>query len=264
MVSEIIFMKKLIVIFLLIPVFFLGIKSTNAYDTPIRNINYVVDETNTLSTSEISFLENEVIEIKKERNVAVHFLIASSINVDIVQYSNEYIYDIYNTYNEDVTLVVLADFYIFSTGSSRRHVEISNYGYAGKLISNSDVEDLLYSKAFDYFNGYKYYESLCEFAKLIDEELKSSILFYNIMPHVIIAGIATLITLLVIIFTVSSRGTRMTVSGRTYMEQGQGTILGRYDRYVRTTVTRVSRQSSSGGGGGGGGGGRSSGGGRSC
>ncbi len=253
-------MKKLLVLIIfIIPMFFI---TQNVYSTsPINNVEYVVDETGSrLSSSQISTLTSTVLEMKEEYDIDIHIVIASSVNEHIVSYSNRYISDIYGTTNVDAILIVLADYYIYSDGSTKRQIEISCYGDVDKLISSNDAYNLTGDAVYDYFVAYQYYNCLTQLLIDMDEEIASSILFNKILPHLIIGGIAIVVAAAVVVSSIFSRGGKKTISNYTYMDKNSAKILGRYDRYVRTTVTRTPKQSSSGGSGGGGG--RSSGGGR--
>lgn len=256
-------MKKLIIIIsiVLLPLFI--INGISAQSTSKTNI---IDSANLYSVQEENELLSQMKEIYEKYQIDVHILTMESMATNEELYINNYVKDLYNTeqpnYDVDavVILITLKGYY----NSNQRWIEISNYGYASEVISSYDVDNLTY-KFTSRVGTSEYFDATSYLVDDVYNQIFKTQLMNNLMPHIIILVAALVISGLIGYSLVFNRGTKRTVSNYTYMNKETSKVLGRYDRYMRTTVVRTPRQQNSGGSSGsrgGGGGGRGSGGGR--
>lgn len=145
---------------------------------------------------------------------------------------------------------------------ARRNVAIQGYKKAetylaqdrGDIIRNKITPDLTagnYSDAFE-----QYIKLSAEYFKIhpsISPNNPILQLWFQLLLAVIIGAV-------IVAIMAANAGTKMTAGGTTYLDPSNSKVLGRYDRYIRTTTTKVRKPQESSGGGGGGGGGISSGG----
>lgn len=233
--------------------------------TTISNVPVVYDGANVYSTSNITKIESMSKEIfdKYEINLHVRTYGEQGLNSYTAGiYADEFVSENYGSdiYFQDVIVIVFGVNPANTTGGN--HVEIISYGIASNYISSNEAYDLTGGTVFSYLQKLEWYNATIELIADINSHISFTLLLGNLLPHAIILGIALLAAIAYVASLVSSRGGRSTVSHSTYTKPGSNRLLGRYDRYLRTTVTRTPIQSSSSGGGGrgGGGGGRSSGG----
>lgn len=88
-----------------------------------------------------------------------------------------------------------------------------------------------------------------EFIAVSDKEMRRPYFYLSWWFHLIL-GIAA--GIIVVAVLVHNAGGKMTVDGKTYMNQGFSKLLGRRDTYIYTSYVRTKKSSSSSGGGGGG------------
>lgn len=252
-------MKKIIVLLSLVLTTLLFSGNVSATNVDVMNSNDLV--TNSEATNIIDIAN----EIKKKYDVNVHFYIYddeiySNPSDLLVQQAaenkaNDFMLGEYGGYDNDVIVIILG-YNSKSYSSSNKWLEINCYGNTDKYISNNKASSL-FSDFADKFSQTNDYAVSLEY---LIEKINSAMLMTKIVPHLIILGVGVIIACSLTVSLAYSRGSKRTVSYNTYSNNHK--LLGHYDRYVRTTVTRTPRQTSSGGSGGGsGGGGRSSGGG---
>lgn len=230
----------------------------------MNNVSVVDDGANVYSSSNVTEIESKSKEIFDKYDINLHVLTYGEYGLNSYSagvYADKFVSENYGTdiMYQDVIVIVVGVNPSNSTGGN--HVEIVSYGIASNYISSNEAYNLINGTAYSYLEKLQWYNATIELISNIDSHISFTILLGNLLPHGIVLGIALLVSIAYVVSLVSSRGSRSTVSHSTYSKPDSNRLLGRYDRYLRTTVTRTPIQSSSSGGGGrGGGGGRSSGG----
>lgn len=246
-------MKKLLVLLFLLPLLFIGSNVSAAND-------YVRDNANELSSTEESNLESQIINVYNETEVEIFILTFDSLPgygaYGRKDAADQHMNELYPTSNPPVVVIVI------NTDIYDRGIEIRAYGLAEDYISDQEAYNMTGGNVLTNLTNGNYYNALTELVDLLEEEILSSKLFKAILPHIIIAVSAIVVAIIVLTSVIFSRGGSRTVSGATYIDRSKARVLGSYDRYMRTTVSKTPRSSNSSGGSSGGGR-SSSGGGRS-
>lgn len=248
-------MRKILIIFIL----FIPLLLTNSVSA---SSDYIKDDANIYTSSQKISLLEAMNEITDEYDIDVYLITFETLTGNqqsaAIKYSNSFIIDIYGNYNVEAIVIIIDSNYGNSYG---RWVEISTYGSVGNVLSSNDCYNL--TSPFSSVGSGNLYNPTLTMITNMKSEIKTSLLMNKLIPHIIILVISLAVASLVVVSLIFNRGAQKTVSNYTYMDKNTGSILGRYDRYMRTTVVRTPRSSGgSGSGGRSGGGGRSSGGGR--
>lgn len=212
--------------------------------------NRVIDEAGLLSTSEETTLESYCDDLYSE--YSIDFIIMIKYNVgaftdqEAVDIIDDYYLENYNGDDACITMVM-----INSLDSSDRIIQYICYNNAKNILTNS-LGDSALDIAIDEFNydGSSSYAVLFEsLLEAYDEKISSNIVLLKLKPHLIIAGFALLISGVFIFGLIYNSSAKDTVNNKTY--ESNSKILGRYDRYVRSTVTKMHKPKSNGGSSGG-------------
>lgn len=147
-----------------------------------------------------------------------------------------------------------------------RIYEVQGYGTAQEMINNKRCSKIL-DYMYDDMAGGNYYNAIKTFCQKSYTYMGRPPLLDNPLFSPLIQLVICLATgIIVIVIIVYNSGGRTTTDSYTYLDQNNSRIIGHFDRYTHTTVTRTPKPKDTGGssgGGGGGGGSHSSGGGRS-
>lgn len=237
---------------------------------------YSLDEDGLLTDTEEKALETLAEKYSKERGI--NFIIATTdyesgfYDYDpIVQDTIDYSELFYQTLLEEDP--AYEDTVIFTinitnpSNSSFRYADVSGQGL-GKEKMDSDRCSTLFEHLKPLLSDGDYYDACVKYLELaykyvnIATFMDPDSLFLKLWFQLVLGFGISLIIILIMVH--NSKG-KMTVNGNSYLDEAHSRVLGRYDRYIRTTTTRTKISSSSGGGGGshggGGGGGGSHGGG---
>lgn len=230
----------------------------------------VTDEAGLLTESELLELETLCRETGALYNIDIIVHTVQSIPDTRKQFIEDY-YDANDTVLTDAAILLL------NMDPNDRGVEIQGYGQCEFNLSDDRIESML-DAILPYFSDGNYLGGLQEFVSQTDyymnvtptvtmshAEMEAS---ENAIPHLRNFGIALVIGAVAVVIMVFTSGSRITTNQGTYLDRNDSRILGRYDRYIRTTTTKrpKPKETSSGGSGGGGvssGGNSHSGGGRS-
>lgn len=145
-----------------------------------------------------------------------------------------------------------------------RIYEIQGYGTAMDMITDERCGKILDYMYKDMAAG-RYFTATEKFCNVTYKYMGKSphldSLIFSPLVQLIFCFIVGVIPILVIVY---NSGGSITTNSDTYLDKNNSRVIGRFDRYTHTTVTRTPKPKSSSGGSGGGGGGRShsSGGGR--
>lgn len=147
-----------------------------------------------------------------------------------------------------------------------RIYEVQGYGKAQEMINNKRCGKILDAMYNDMADG-NYYSAIQTFCKksytYMGRHPKLDNIIFSPVFQSVICLIAGIIPVAVIAY---NSGGRTTTNSHTYLDINNSRVIGSFDRYTHTTVTRTPKprdNGSSGGGSGGGGSSHSSGGGRS-
>ncbi|MFI3329827.1 MAG: hypothetical protein R3Y05_05005 [bacterium] len=246
-------MKKIIVFLglILLPIFF--INNVNANEV----VGRIEDNANIFSTTQVQNLDNVITDIYNEFDLDVHFITLEKSYVDEVSYAHsylrEYYYDIYTA----EALVIVFSLQEYNSSQNRR-LEFVRFGdYPETILTDFGIDQM----TLEFSNTVKnrldpnvnesYYSASINLLNNVYSTISSKLLMNKIMPHIIILVISIIVSALVATVLVFNRGTKSTVSSRTYMNRESARVLGRYDRYMRSTHVRIpieTNSSSSGGG----------------
>ena len=253
---------------------------TNIWTT----IEYIQDEANILTDAEESELWANCLSVSKKHNISIFILTTNSVPTNRKLYIEDF-------YNRNVNSI-LADsvFILVNMDPNNRGVEIQGYGLCEFWISDDRIEIIL-DEVVPFLSASEYYGAFSSYISEIDkymalEPASNSIhteednlnynenyynetkrkgaffsVLFNLLISTVIAGI------IVMIMVINSKG-KVTVNQNTYLDPKNSRVLGHWDRYIRTVVTKKHKpkennSSSSGGGGRSSGGHSHSGGGRS-
>ncbi|MFI3252119.1 MAG: TPM domain-containing protein [bacterium] len=226
----------------------------------LSSTNYVIDDANTFSTTELSSLNQLCSTYTNEYSIYTYVLTYSGViyESDAIRNSESFIYSRHGNDTVDAIVIVAG----VSSTSGGSYIGVECFGKISTYISNNDAYNLTGGEVFSNLKQGNWHTGIEMLINDSYSHIDTKMLMYSILPHAIIGVIAIVVTIGLVVSLVSSRGSRITVSHNTYNEPGSAQVLGGYDRYITTTRTKVRIQSSSGGSGGGGsrGGGRSGGG----
>lgn len=237
---------------------------------------YSLSDIGLLTDEQEAELEALAAKYSKERGINFVILTASydsgmySSSDDPIYYDtvdcSEQFYESLVEYDANYKDTVLFTINITDPNNSYyRYADVSGQG-AGKEKMDDDRCQTLFGKLKSDLGSGNYYKACKEFLELaykyvnVATFMNPDSIFLKLWFQLVLAFGISLIIILVLIS--HSKG-KMTVNGDSYMDDSNSRVLGRYDRYIRTTTTRtkISSSSSGGHGGGGGGGGGSHGGG---
>lgn len=144
-----------------------------------------------------------------------------------------------------------------------RVFEIQGYGIAQEYINNTRANRIATAME-DEMRAGKYYAACSYFIQRSVRSLKYKPMFdslvFNSLAQLLFC---ILVSVLLLFITIKNYGAKVTTNDRTYLDASASHLIGHFDRFIRTSVTRTRKSSSNSGSGGGGGGGHSSSGGHS-
>lgn len=238
---------------------------------------YSLDEDGLLTDTEEKALEELAEKYSKERDI--NFLILAvdyesgyggddPIVQDTIDCSEMFYQTLLETDPDYKDAVIFTINITDPSSSYYRYADVSGQGVGKEKMDNSRC-DTLFEHLKELLSDGNYYDACVKYLELaykyvnIATFMDPDSLFLQLWFQIAFAFLISLIIILVMAH--NSKG-KMTVNANSYLDDAHSRVLGRYDRYVRTTTTRtkISSSSSSGGGGshgGGGGGGGSHGGG---
>lgn len=248
-----------------------------AADTEVKN---VYDNASLLNDEELSQLDSQCQTVNDARNINIVILIADSINGNRKQYLEDY-YDGHRPALSDAVLLLL------NMDKNDRGIEIQGYGSCEFYLSDDRI-NLILDDMMPYLKDGEYFDALEFFISQTDSYMgqeptthykhtEADNQAYNeangVNPDedsfakrtLIHLGIALFIGAVSVAVMAYHSSGRNTTSQSTYLDANNSRILGRWDRYLRTTTTRRRKpeQNHSSGGGVSSGGSSHSGGGRS-
>lgn len=246
--------KRLIVFLLLFILVYAPLKA-------VGNKERVYDYANLLSQEEIEGLESLAEKYSRKRETDFIIVTRERTNrKDIVEYTEDFYdemalgYDI--PYGNTAIMVI---------DMEMREVYLAGF-YKGETYLDNYRLDLIREKISPDLSKGNYYKAFKDFLKLgykymgIKPGMDPNSLIFSLGFQVLVSlGTAGL----VVGFMLYNSGGRVDVRGDTYMDFSSSKVVNRWDRYIRTSVSktrRPSQKSSSSRGGGGRGGGTSSGG----
>jgi len=240
-------------------------------DMELNEDQFVYDFYGKFSRSELKEIEGWIEEKEEEADISIRVFVAEMEEAD-EKYFLEACADVlcdYDYAEEDLVLMLL------NLDEDNRGVCIQGYGLCEIRIDDDRIEYILddiieWFSDDEYVYGVKlfateaaYYAQSADYGKYYkDNSLKGKL---HRMPWPVLILIPGVVAFVGIMMMKGSSGGKMTVNGRTYLQDGVSGLTAKKDDYVRTSVSKTysPRTSSSSGGGGGrssGGGGRSSGG----
>ena len=240
------------------------------------SIKYIQDEANVLTDAEEAELWANCMSISKKHDISIFILTTNSVPTN----RKLYIEDFYDTNINSI----LVDSIIILVNMDRnnRGVEIQGYGLCEFWISDDRIEIIL-DKIVTFLSASEYYGAFSTYISEVDkymalEPASNSIhteednlnysenyynetkikgmflgVLFNLLISTVIAGI------IVMIMVINSKG-KVTVNQNTYLDPKSSRVLGHWDRYIRTTVTKKPKPKENNNSTSRGGGGRSSGG----
>lgn len=252
--------------------------SSQASENESTSFFWLTDEAGLLTEDQLENLEEKGREVSKADGIGIYIMITGEISGTrkswLEDYYDSQVYDV----SPDAALLLI------NMDPADRGLEIQGYGQCEFNISDDRIESLLdqivpYLQAEDYngaiahfigqvdyymglapSSGYKHTQADNDnYNEDYYEDNKKDKLLGKTLRNLLIGIAAGAITVGVMAY---HSGGRVTTSQGTYLSEGDSRILGRWDRYIRTTTTRrpKPKQDNSSGSSSGGGGGVSSGG----
>lgn len=238
----------------------------------------VYDKADILTTEEENMLNDLCNESGKEVKTDI-VICTDNINGGANK-RKKYLEDFHDNNNfgygskEDVTYILI------NMNSKNRGFEIQAYGERQEHVNGDRINNIV-SKMTPILKEGKYYDALQLFVDMVynymldepsEQEIKEAFANSdkseyeednNVMKMIISLAIGFILSGIIVGILVSNSSGAITVSGADYIDKSKRSLLRRNDIYIRTTVTKVKKQSSNNtgiGGGSGSGGGVSSGG----
>lgn len=229
---------------------------------------YSLSDIGLLTDEQEAELEALATKYSKEREINFVILTASydsgmySGSGDPIYYDtrdrSEQFYESLVEYDENYTDTVILTINIMDPNNSDfRCADIFSRGDGENKLDSNRRQTLMNKILSDLSDG-NYYTACKKFLDLaykyvnVATFMNPDSIFLKLWFQLVLAFGISFIIILVLIS--HSRG-KMTVTGDSYMDDANSRVLGRYDRYIRTTTTKTKISSSSSGGGHGGGGG---------
>lgn len=243
------------------------------------DIEHVQDLADILTDEEEASLQEECISVGENNEIDILILTTDSVPVNRKVYLEDF-YDANDTVLTDAVLILV------NMEPDNRGVEIQGYGQCEFSISDDRIEQILdeivpYLSDGDYYGAFSSYinevdhymsiEATSDYVHTEQDNLnynenyyedahpdKGELLRKKTLFNLLIAVIAGAVSVSVML--IHSKG-EITVNSNTYLDPKNSRLLGHWDRYIRTTTTRVRKpQNNNSSGGFSGGGGVSSGG----
>ncbi|MEG2513022.1 MAG: TPM domain-containing protein [Acetivibrio sp.] len=217
-------------------------------------LEYVVDGADIFSDEEETQLLAECQALFESQDIHAVLLTTNSIDSTRKQYIEDY-YDSREEVLGDAVLLLI------NMQSDDRGVEIQGYGSCEFTISDDRISSILdeilpYLKEAAYYDAASAFLQLCDFYisqgastnqqhtqadndaynevnnphASRDAFIKQS--FFNLMIGLILGAV-------VVFIMAYQSGGKMTASQSTYLDSGSSKVLGHYDRYIRTTTSRI-------------------------
>lgn len=232
---------------------------------------HVYDVSGQLSSGQIDELENLAKEYGEKQNLDYMILITDKLSEVEIPASE--------SIRRPATEKLSEDFYTFSQASNaaakdcailtifypgvkgQNYVDVSGQGAIKEKLDNSRCLKVVDEMKPDLTDGNLYGASVT-FIKTVDRYIKvrpgiSPDFFLLKLPFQLLIGF--LLALIIILIMIHNSGGKVTVTQNTYLDAKSPGVIGRYDRFVRKTVTKRKIETSSGshssGGSSGGGGG---------
>lgn len=228
---------------------------------------HISDNADIFSPEEIEDLMKQCQSISDEAKIDVIILTEEHLDVSRKQYIEDFYDSLYPAISDAVILLLNMD-------QNDRGVEIQGYGSCEYTISDKRIETII-AAILPYLSNEEYYNAMIEFIRTsescFDEEPDSNYKHTEkdnqiyedretydegsdfVKQSLINFFIALAIGAVSVFIMAYNSGGKMTANQSTYLDSGHSRILGRYDRYIRTTTSRRPKpkppENNSGGGG---------------
>ena len=251
--------KRFCKIFILSLITFIFLSTFLSIEAQAESDNQrIYDDANLLSDNEVKELEKIAAKFSDKRNIEFIIITVEESEKDLQIYMDDFYDERFGETDENVAMLGL--------NMKKRDVILSGYSDMHRKL-DPDRLTIIREKITpslsdgDYFNAFESFITLSAKYMQYREGVNPANPLFNTWVQLVIAvGIAAAIVWAM----ARSVEPKSTTTPATYRDMDRTKILGKRDRYIRTTVTkrRKPKQSSSGGGRGGGGGsiGRTSGG----
>lgn len=220
------------------------------------DIDHVQDLADILTDEEEESLREECTFYGDWNEIDIFILTTNSVPENRKLYIEEF-YDAHDDILTD-TVLILVDM-----DPDNRGVEIQGYGQCEFSISDDRIDQML-DEVVPYLSDGNYYDAFCCYLKEVDyymsieatsdyvhteqdninydeyyaENEELSAVDYIIFNLLLAVGVGAVSVLVMFIFSKLGGGS-VTTNRNTYMDTGNSRILGHWDRYIRTTTSRV-------------------------
>lgn len=206
--------------------------------------SYITDEANLLTENERGDLNKQLDTFTTKNGYSIYLYTVNDTNGIA---ASTYLSDQADSLSLNDGILVLVNM-----DSSNREIIIQSYGSIQDVHFPPERLQKITESIKGYFTDKEYKKGFDRCISMLSDYSKSSIrtdaIFYRSWFQAIIAIV--LATIVVSIMAINSGGKVTTTQG-TYLNTSTSKLLGRRDRYVRTSITRTKRETNSGGGGGG-------------
>lgn len=246
-----------LILFLAILLTFSGVHFSANTANAAADIDHVQDLADILTDSEETLLREECISYGDLNEIDIFILTTNSVPKN----RKVYIEDFYDSHDDILTDAVLV---LVNMDPDERGVEIQGYGQCEFSLSDDRIDKLLdgivpflsdgaYYDAFHYYiQEVDYYMSIeatsdyvhteqdnINYDEYYAEEVELTPFDYVIFNLVLAVIAGAILTIIIVIISLFNRGGSVTTNGNTYMDAANSRVLGHWDRYLRTTVTRT-------------------------
>ncbi|MEI3614423.1 TPM domain-containing protein [Pseudogracilibacillus sp. SO30301A] len=242
--------KNLGKIFILFLIAFIFLSTFLSIETQAESSKQrVFDDANLLSDNEVKELEKLAAEFSDKRNTEFIIVTVEESEKNLQIYMDDFYDERYGENDENVAMLGL--------NMKKRDVVLSGYSDMHRKL-DPDRLTIIREKITsslsngDYFNAFESFITLSAKYMQYREGVNPANPLFNTWVQI---GVAIAIAASIVWLMARSVEPKATTTSATYRDMDRTKILGKRDRYIRTTVTkrRKPKQSSSGGGRGGGG-----------
>lgn len=221
------------------------------------DIDHVQDLADILTDDEEASLREECTFYGDWNEIDIFILTTNSVPENRKLYIEEF-YDAHDDILTDAVLILV------NMDPDDRGVEIQGYGQCEFSISDDRIDHMLdevvpYLSDGDYYNAFycyikevDYYMSIeatsdyvhteqdnINYDEYYAENEELTAVDYIIFNLMVAAGVGAVSVLVMVIFSKLGSGGGITTDRNTYMDTGSSRVLGHWDRYIRTTTSRV-------------------------
>lgn len=203
----------------------------------------IYDDAGLLSDYEISQLSAQIVSVEKAQGIDIYILTTNDDQGYTSDTYSDYFFDEghvdKNIFKEDTVILLINMDY--------REVYLSCYGRCKDKFNSSRIHTITDAVA-SHLSDMEYFKA-CEVAiDNIDHYMETDLFYFQVWFQLLVAcGISAVIVIIMAV----SRGSHVTTTANTYLDQGHSRLRFHHDNYIRTVVTKTRKPQNNNSGGGG-------------